>query len=239
MNSYDEHATQYAALIRSHDEWGFSPYLDLVVPALLQVVGEVHNKRVLDACCGEGFFTRLLASKGAHVIGVDISPNLIVMAKQIEEQEKHGISYFTHDLTQPLPQYAEHFDVITCNLALNDVSDESSFIRNLSDMLKSRGVLAIAMNNPYSAVMRNKVENYFDSGRSEVYSGLAAAGVPVLYHHRTLEEFFYGFRANGLYLRTLLDVKPSPEQLTSGSPRPKQYYQFPFFLVLELIKLGI
>jgi hypothetical protein len=53
-----------------------------------------------------------------------------------------------------------------------------------------------------------------------------------------LEEFFYGFRANGLYLRTLLDVKPSPEQLTSGSPRPKQYYQFPFFMVLELIKLG-
>ncbi len=236
MNSYDRYAMQYATLIHSRDEWGFSPYLDLVVPALLEVIGEIHDKRVLDVCCGEGFFTRLLASRGAYVTGVDISANLIVMAKQKEDQERSGIEYFTHDLTQPLSQYAEYFDVITCNLALNDVAGHRSFIRNLSDMLKFRGVLVISMNNPYSAVIRNKVENYFDSGRSEIYSGLASAGVPALYHHRTLEEYFREFKREGLYLRTLLDVKPSPDQLASGSPRPKKYYQFPFFMILELIK---
>jgi SAM-dependent methyltransferase len=238
MNSYNEYATQYATLIHSRDEWGFSPYLDLVVPVLLQVVGELHNKSVLDACCGEGFFTRLLASRGAHVMGIDISANLIAMAKRIEEQEKRGIVYLTHDLTQPLPQYAERFDVITSNLALNDVVDVRSLIQNLSDMLRWPGVLAISMNNPYSAVIRNKVQNYFDSGQSEVYSGLASASVPALYHHHTLEEYFGEFRRNGLYLRTLLDVKPSSEQLAGGSPRPKQYYQFPYFMVLELIKFG-
>jgi len=236
MSSYDKYAMQYATLIHSRDEWGFSPYLDVVVPALLQVIGEIHNKRVLDACCGEGFFTRLLANRGAHVVGIDISANLIAMAQQIEEQERRGIVYFTHDLTQPLPHYAEHFDVITCNLALNDVADYPSFIKNLSNMLKPRGVLALSMNNPYSALIRNKVENYFDSGRSEIYFGLASAGVPAFYHHRTLEEYFHEFKRNGLYLRTLLDLKPSSEHLASGSPRPKQYYHFPYFMILELIK---
>jgi len=238
MNSYDEYAEQYATLIHSRDEWGFSPYLDLVVPALLQVVGELHDKRVLDACCGEGFFTRRLADRGAHVVGVDISAKLIALAKEVEAQGNRGITYLAHDLVRALPQYAEQFDLITCHLALNDVVDVCPFIQNLSDMLRSHGVLAISMNNPYSAPIRSKVENYFDSGQSKVYSGLASAGVPALYHHRTLEEYFHEFRRNGLYLRTLLDVKPSPEQLASGSPRPKQYYQFPFFMVLELIKFG-
>lgn len=238
MNSYDEHAAQYAALIRSRDEGGFSPYSDMVVPTLLQVVGAVRGKRVLDARCGEGAFTRLLADKGAQVIGIDISPNLVAMAKQTEAREKRGIAYLCHDLTQPLPPYAAHFDVITCNMALNDVADYRAFIKNLSDMLRSRGVLALSMNNPYSAVIRDKVETYFDAGRSGVYAGLASAGVPAVYHHRTLEEYFREFKRHGLYLRTLLDLKPSPEQLAGDSPRPQQYYRFPFFMVLELCKFG-
>jgi 2-polyprenyl-3-methyl-5-hydroxy-6-metoxy-1,4-benzoquinol methylase len=118
MNAYDEYAEQYATLIRSRDEYGFAPYLDLVVPALMDVVGDIYGKVVLDACCGEGYVARLLASMGADVIGVDIAKNLIAMARQIEAQERQGIEYFAHDLVQPLPQYAERFDLITCNLAL-------------------------------------------------------------------------------------------------------------------------
>jgi len=235
--SDDEHATEYASLIRTRDEWGFSPYLDLVVPALLKVAGKVQGKKVLDTCCGEGFFARFLTSRGAHVVGVDISENLLDMAKQEEKREKRGIVYLTHDLTQPLPQYAGHFDIITCNLALNHMPDISSFIKNVTNMLRLEGRFVISMNNPYSAVIRDKVTNYFDSGRSKVYSGLASSGVPALYYHRTLEEYFREFKRNGLYLRTLQDVKPSPEQLASGSPKPKKFHKFPFFMVLELVKL--
>lgn len=198
MNAYDQHAEQYAALIHSRDEWGYSFYLDLVVPGLLEIVGQIRGKSVLDACCGEGSFTRLLARRGAHVVGIDISANLIAMAECIEEQEKRGIAYSVHDLTTPLPQYAARFHLIACNLALNDVSDYGSFVENLSDMLKPGGVLAISMNNPYSAVIREKVENYFDSGESIVYRGLASAGVPAVYHHRTMEEYMHVFKASGL-----------------------------------------
>ena len=55
MNSYNEYAAQWATFIHSRDEWGLSPYLDLVVPALLQVMRELHNKRVPDARCGVSF----------------------------------------------------------------------------------------------------------------------------------------------------------------------------------------
>lgn len=236
MGSYDAHADAYAASIQSRDAWGFSPYLDLVVPALVQVLGDVQGKRLLDACCGEGYLARLLASLGAQVAGVDISAQLVGMAREREAQERRGISYLVHDLTRPLPQYEAQMDAITCNLALNDVIDYRPFVANLAAVLRPQGVLAISLNNPYSAVIRGKVERYFESGQARTYSGLAAAGVPALYHHRTLEEYFVEFARHGLWLRMLSDVKPSAAQLASGSPRPKAYYRFPFFMVLELVK---
>lgn len=236
-NRYNDYADEYATAIASRDEWGFSPYLDLVVPALLGVLGHIRGRSVLDACCGEGSFTRLLAGGGAHVIGIDISARLIEMARQKETEERRGISYAVSDLTRPLLQYAAHFDLITCNLALDDVADYRALIKNLADMLKPGGRLALSMNNPYSAVIRKRVQHYFDSGRSSAHVGLAAAGVLTLYYHRTLEEYFREFTANGLFLRTWLDLKPGPEHLASGSPRPRRYYHFPFFLVLELVKV--
>jgi hypothetical protein len=104
-------------------------------------------------------------------------------------------------------------------------------------MLNLHSVLAISMNNPYSAVLRNKVANYFDSDQSAVYVGLASAGVPAVYHHRTWEKYFGEFGRNGLYLRTFRELKPSPAHLASHSPKARQYYHFPFFAVLELVKL--
>lgn len=238
MGSYDEYAAEYAALIQSRDAWGFSPYLDLVIPALLQVTGDVAGKRVLDACCGEGYLTRILAGRGAQVTGVDISARLVKMARQREAEERQGISYLVHDMTRPLPQYEDQMDVITCNLALNDISDYSSFIANLGAMLRPGGVLVFSLNNPYSAVVRGKVERYFDSGRSTAYAGLAAAGVPALYHHRTLEDYVGEFKRHGLWLRTLSDVRPGAAHLASGSPRPREYERFPYFMILELVKAG-
>ena len=44
------------------------------------------------------------------------------------------------------------------------------------------------------------------------------------------------FRDNGLLVRTLIDVKPGPQHLASGSPRAKAYYRFPYFMILELVK---
>ena len=42
-------------------------------PAFLAFVGDLRGRRVLDAGCGEGYNTRLLARGGARVTGVDLS----------------------------------------------------------------------------------------------------------------------------------------------------------------------
>ena len=164
-NAYDQFAGKYARFVQSRDEWGFSAYLDLVIPVLMETVGEVRGLALLDAGCGEGTVARMLASQGAQVTGMDISPNLIALACETETQNQLGITYLVHDLDQPLPEYAGMFDLVVSNLAINDVADYQGFVRTASSVIKPGGRFVLSLDSPYSAIERNKVQFYFEFGR--------------------------------------------------------------------------
>ena len=60
---------------------------------------QLHGKRVLDAGCGTGALALELANKGAHVTAVDLSPNLIELAKsRIPESERKNIEFYAGDM---------------------------------------------------------------------------------------------------------------------------------------------
>ncbi|MDQ3401417.1 MAG: methyltransferase domain-containing protein [Chloroflexota bacterium] len=83
-NPWDAHAEAYQRFVRLREEADLA--VDPFVSAMLSSLGEVTGREVLDACCGEGFFSRVLATRGARVIGVDLSPRLIEMARERQEQ---------------------------------------------------------------------------------------------------------------------------------------------------------
>jgi 2-polyprenyl-3-methyl-5-hydroxy-6-metoxy-1,4-benzoquinol methylase len=60
---------------------------------MFHLIGNVKGLFVLDVACGEGCNTRLLASKGAKVVGVDSSKKLIESAVSQEERDPIGIDY--------------------------------------------------------------------------------------------------------------------------------------------------
>src|SRR3989337_1780913 len=63
-------------------------------PAFFKLIGNVRGKQVLDLACGEGYNTRILAGKGARVVGVDFSKKLIESARRMERDERLGIDYY-------------------------------------------------------------------------------------------------------------------------------------------------
>lgn len=75
----DYFAKTYAA---SHTEQGDLHKEVFLTPTLLSLIGDVKNKKVLDAGCGEGYFSRLLASSDALVTAVDYSKNMLEIAKE-------------------------------------------------------------------------------------------------------------------------------------------------------------
>jgi SAM-dependent methyltransferase len=233
-NTYDEFASQYTTMMAAQEKAGVEPGSNM--SRFLQVVGDVSGLTVLDAGCGEGYLSRILASRGANVTGIDISPRLVEMARA--KDPEGNITYQVADLSQPLPAYQDHFDLIASFFVFNDVSDYRGFLTTLGSVLKRAGRLVLFMNNPYSLVVRGHITDYFAaSGQAFPYRGMTEEGVRVHFYHRTLEEYLDASRASGFQLERLVDV-PTPE----GSFKRRDDtlippgYHFPFFTILSLIK---
>src|SRR5215216_2949888 len=56
----------------------------------LHLLGDASGKCVLDLGCGDGEFTPLLASHGARVLGLDISTDLLALARRRIELDGFG-----------------------------------------------------------------------------------------------------------------------------------------------------
>src|SRR5437879_6371759 len=95
-NTYDQFADDYAQSYLRHDPDAFNYILDLVIPHVMQVAGEMDGFTVLDAGCGEGIISRTLSSAAKQVVGIDVSPRLIEYAR--ERDITQTITYEVRDL---------------------------------------------------------------------------------------------------------------------------------------------
>ena len=85
---------------------------------LMELIGDLSGKTVVDIACGEGFYTRLLRQNGAcQVVGVDLSEGMIELARQQESAHPLGIKYLLGDARNlRLP---EQFDLAIAAYLLN------------------------------------------------------------------------------------------------------------------------
>ena len=66
---------------------------------LLHLPKDLSGKRILDAGCGAGQFSIELALRGANVLGIDISSNLIEIAKKrLPKNLKENAEFITSDM---------------------------------------------------------------------------------------------------------------------------------------------
>jgi 2-polyprenyl-3-methyl-5-hydroxy-6-metoxy-1,4-benzoquinol methylase len=253
VNAWDEHAEAYERFVTDREGQDLSH--EPILIRFWELLGDLHDRKVLDACCGTGFLSRILAARGAHVTGIDISPRLIQKARQHRggstvrtaeaspepvpgrEMGLSGgaeqVTYLVRDLSQPLPELESTFDAIASYLALNDVPDHRGFATTLASLAKPGTPIVLAMNNPYSFVLRGTghITDYFENGARGTYGGLSSLGVSAQYYHRTLEEYLDAFFAVGLRLTKLADVASS--SLPGHLPHD---VRFPRFTILAFEK---
>lgn len=117
-------------------------------PAMFEVLGDINGKKILDLACGEGYNSRIMAKKGAHVTGVDFSEKMIELAIQEENRKKLGIHYHVADAND-LHMFKDNtFDIVACFLALQDIEDYRSAIREAARVLKKRGRFVFVIIHP-------------------------------------------------------------------------------------------
>ena len=108
-------------------------------PATFRMIGNIKGKRILDLACGEGCNARILAKKGAKVIGVDFSEEMIKLARQREKGYRLGIRYYVSDAANLKELENERFDVVTCFMALMDIECYKDTISEVARVLRKKG----------------------------------------------------------------------------------------------------
>jgi demethylmenaquinone methyltransferase/2-methoxy-6-polyprenyl-1,4-benzoquinol methylase len=107
-----------------------------------------EGKRVLDVGCGTGALSLRAARRGARVLGVDVNPEMLAVAKARVEQEglttrvelrEMGVAEIDHLETGS-------FDVVMSGLCFSELGeDEIAFaLREIRRILQPGGVLMIA-----------------------------------------------------------------------------------------------
>jgi 2-polyprenyl-3-methyl-5-hydroxy-6-metoxy-1,4-benzoquinol methylase/glycosyltransferase involved in cell wall biosynthesis len=110
----------------------------------------VRGKTVLDACCGEGYASYLMAAEwGAKsVVGVDISDYAIEAARQQFGSDRVSfIEASIEDYVEAAIAKGQKFDVIVSVETLEHVDDPAGVIAKLSQLLVERGVFYLTLPN--------------------------------------------------------------------------------------------
>jgi SAM-dependent methyltransferase len=119
------------------------------VAQLVDLLDIRRNTRVLDAPCGSGRISRGLAERGAIVLGVDQSADLIAEAEATRgDVTADYLRYRRHDLRNPIDEV--DFDValnIFSSLGYGDELDDISILTTLGKALHAGGTLVVETNH--------------------------------------------------------------------------------------------
>jgi toxoflavin synthase len=142
-------ADAYAPIAEKYRESKLHPWRQHVEEFTLhRLVGDVAGKAVLDLACGEGFHTRRLKQRGAaRVVGVDLSPQMVALARAEEQRHPLGIEYVAGDAATFHPE--EPFDVVVAAYLLNYARTAEELLgmcRGVARCLKP-GCRFVAVNN--------------------------------------------------------------------------------------------
>lgn len=106
-----------------------------------QLLGLAAGSRVLDAPCGYGRITRVLAERGARMLGVDQSADMIQAAEQTRGASDAGaLRYKRWDLRTPLDEsgFDAAFNVFS-SLGYGGESDDLAILKTLHAAVKPGG----------------------------------------------------------------------------------------------------
>lgn len=137
--AYNEYAKEY--IERVNAKKFHNNYVE--VPAIKKILKNVKGKKILNAGCATGEHAKILFKKGADVINLDVSEEMIKEAKRKVPEGK-----FVLGDIQKLPFKKNSFDIVFYGLCLHYVEDIEKVYREAYRVLKKKGKIVFSTHNP-------------------------------------------------------------------------------------------
>ena len=194
--SHDEIKTAFAGLFPYYD---YNSLAQGIAGRMATFVGNAvrarSGLRVLDAACGTGLLGGHLRDRAEHLVGIDLSPELIDIARK----KKTYHELVCGDLVQAMEERDDRFDLVTCCDALYFLADLTGFFAAAASRLAPGGVLAFTVDpcsDQFDVTMTAKGE-YAHSRRYvrrlAAESGFEEVAIEIL-EHRFYPGFYCAFR---------------------------------------------
>ena len=119
----------------------FAP-LHRINPLRLHFINErtpLSEKNVCDVGCGGGILSESMAKLGATVTGIDISEEILDVARTHAQYLDLNIDYQCIDVHIPAESTAKQWDIVTCLEALEHVPDPLSLIKGCAKLVNPGG----------------------------------------------------------------------------------------------------
>ncbi len=145
----------------------------VILPNLLRIVDPKPGMTILDVACGQGYFSRAFAEKGAKVVGCDISPELIDLAKKNSPKETDFHVAPADSLNFINKDSSTAFDIAVIVLALQNIENITGTLSECARVLKPGGRLVVVLNHPAFRIpqssswqwdMNSSTESPFEKG---------------------------------------------------------------------------
>jgi ubiquinone/menaquinone biosynthesis C-methylase UbiE len=111
---------------------------------LLRYVG--GPKRLIDVACGEGYVARSFADLCDEVVGVDISSELLEVAKSRTDQP--NVSFVMDDAQTLATFESASFDAAVSQMAVMDIPDHRALFGSVRRVLKAGAPFAFSLLHP-------------------------------------------------------------------------------------------
>ena len=217
-------------------------YHKILIPTIMELAGNLHNKSVIDVGCGSGYLTAKLAVKASHTVGVDQSKKMIEIANReygrIPSLEFHNLSIenFSHQDSD------KQFEVAISNMSLITIPNLDEAVDAISSLLVPEGIFVFNITHP---CFYNQYRSY-ESHESFLYNvphaqkgdfliSLDKRGLKstTTHFHRPLQKYFQSLRNASFIIDRLVEPFPQPD-LERLYP---EHWKVPHFLSMRCVKL--
>lgn len=223
----------------------------VILPNVMRLVLPNKGQKILDVACGQGFFSHALASTGASVTGLDISPELISIAKKQASHNEEFHVFPAHNLSAFKDK---SFDTVVCVLAIQNIENIQEVFREVARVTKTGGRYVIVLNHPAfrnpgkthwgfddkTNIQYRRVDAYMSESRVaiEMEPGKNKSNVTYSFH-RPL-QVYSKMLANGGFAILRIEEWMSHKESEKGPKKiaeDRARKEIPMFMCLECVKM--
>jgi SAM-dependent methyltransferase len=183
--------------------------------AELAVLGDVAGLDVLELGCGAAQWSISLAGLGARPVGLDLSARQLEHARSAMDQA--GVEFpLVEANAEEVPLRDGSFDIVFCDHGAFNFADPRRLVPESARLLRAGGLLAFSLTSPILDIFWNEEREEVDERPQNDYFELCRfedeEGVNFQLRYG---EWIRLFRANGLAVEDLIELRPAPDAQTS------------------------